>query len=135
MAARTERPYKLPVLSTNGERKLQGSANKPTIALQVASECGQFPTVELLLKEGADVNALSSYDGGRTAFQAAAICGVRTGIPATPLLSLFSLFSARTGRSCRPTLSPHAISLQCLPSVAGIAFRYPLVSYPLFNNT
>ena len=30
MAARTGRPYKLQVLSTNGERKLQGSANKPT---------------------------------------------------------------------------------------------------------
>ena len=30
MAARTGRPYKLQVLSTNGERKLQGSANNPT---------------------------------------------------------------------------------------------------------
>ena len=30
MAARTRQPYKLRVLSTNGERKLQGSANKPT---------------------------------------------------------------------------------------------------------
>ena len=30
MAARTGRPYKLQVLATNGERKLQGSANKPT---------------------------------------------------------------------------------------------------------
>ena len=33
MAARTGRPYKLQVLSTNGERKLQGSANNPTIFL------------------------------------------------------------------------------------------------------
>ena len=32
MAARTGRPYKLQVLSTNGERKLQGSANNPTVA-------------------------------------------------------------------------------------------------------
>ena len=32
MAARTGRPYKLQVLSTNGERKLQGSANNPTTA-------------------------------------------------------------------------------------------------------
>ena len=32
MAARTGRPYKLQVLSTNGERKLQGSANNPTEA-------------------------------------------------------------------------------------------------------
>ena len=32
MAARTGRPYKLQVLSTNGERKLQGSANKPTLS-------------------------------------------------------------------------------------------------------
>ena len=31
MAARTGRPYKLQVLSTNGERKLQGSANNPTV--------------------------------------------------------------------------------------------------------
>ena len=30
MAARTGRPYKLQVLSTNGERKLQGDANNPT---------------------------------------------------------------------------------------------------------
>ena len=30
MAARTGLPYKLQVLSTNGERKLQGSANNPT---------------------------------------------------------------------------------------------------------
>ena len=33
MAARTGRPYKLQVLSTNGERKLQGSANNPTDSL------------------------------------------------------------------------------------------------------
>ena len=33
MAARTGRPYKLQVLSTNGERKLQGSANNPTTRL------------------------------------------------------------------------------------------------------
>ena len=32
MAARTGRPYKLQVLSTNGERKLQGDANNPTIS-------------------------------------------------------------------------------------------------------
>ena len=32
MAARTGRPYKLQVLSTNGERKLHGSANNPTTA-------------------------------------------------------------------------------------------------------
>ena len=31
MAARTGQPYKLQVLSTNGERKLQGSANNPTL--------------------------------------------------------------------------------------------------------
>ena len=31
MAARTGRPYKLQVLSSNGERKLQGSANNPTL--------------------------------------------------------------------------------------------------------
>ena len=30
MAACTRRPYKLQVLSTNGERKLQGSADNPT---------------------------------------------------------------------------------------------------------
>ena len=34
MAARTGRPYKLQVLSTNGERKLQGDANNPTISPQ-----------------------------------------------------------------------------------------------------
>ena len=33
MAARTRQPYKLQVLSTNGERKLQGNANKPTLPL------------------------------------------------------------------------------------------------------
>ena len=31
MAARTGQPCKLHVLSTNGERKLQGSANNPTL--------------------------------------------------------------------------------------------------------
>ena len=33
MAARTGWPYKLQVLSTNGERKLQGSVNNPTVFL------------------------------------------------------------------------------------------------------
>ena len=35
MAARTGWPYKLQVLSTNGERKLQGSANNPTLPLSL----------------------------------------------------------------------------------------------------
>ena len=35
MAARTGQPYKLQVLSTNGEQKLQGSANNPTLPLSL----------------------------------------------------------------------------------------------------
>ena len=34
MASRTGQPYKPQVLSTNGERKLQGSADKPTLSIK-----------------------------------------------------------------------------------------------------
>ena len=40
MAARTGRPYNLQVLSTNGERKLPGSANNPTGSKALSSELG-----------------------------------------------------------------------------------------------
>ena len=47
MVARTGRPYKLQVLSTNGERKLQGSANNPTITTITAVASGTKTTINL----------------------------------------------------------------------------------------
>ena len=42
MAARSGRPYKLQVLSTNGERKLQGSANNPTVTGHILDNFGYY---------------------------------------------------------------------------------------------
>ena len=53
MAAPTGRPYKLQVLSTNGERKLQGSANKPTEDVTVPNLPEEiYPTSRALWQEG-----------------------------------------------------------------------------------
>ena len=56
MAARTGRPYKLQVLSTNGERKLQGSANNPTATSRfipdITEEFKGSPSLEIRANDG-----------------------------------------------------------------------------------
>ena len=49
MAARTGPPYKLQVLSTNGERKLQGSVNKPTVYSSFSHSFLSFFSMFLIL--------------------------------------------------------------------------------------
>ena len=71
MTARTGWPYKLQVLSTNGERKLQGSANNPTdvvspdpvIAGEDPSE-EEFEVTRIL-----DARLNRQYRGGRHQFR------------------------------------------------------------------
>ena len=63
MAARTGRPYKLQVLSTNGERKLQGSANNPTDCMgNVSKNVLPAPFVWAFFLDGQQNVFLTSFE-------------------------------------------------------------------------